>query len=1213
MIVKDLVACNKVTFLTAVAVGVWWAANIITAVSSKIFMQGDGKHDKHSWSDAILDFRWLELTVLQHLLGAVVSILWLKIAMRKNMWPADASMKIILLASLGNVAGNMAINAAYAMVSSSMAQVVKACEPLFMFGLSLLLYRDYEALNSTTFLAIVIMVIGAALFVAYDSTFLVSGLLAVLCSNVAFPIRNIYLKKLSSVWESSFQKYAAISMYSVLILTPIVIAKMIFFQSIAFAKKWQEGFIASSFHCTYNIASIYVLQNFTPLTHAILNLLKRGIVIVVNLVYFQLPLSWKMIIGLAALLVGLCIYMYKNLKGINFKPPSIVLVLVAILLGLIFFVPSETVTIKDSSPTGLPRNVLGFASDARSQDMAVIKNSLPTDSHHATDAQPHDKAISFRGFNKLLHTGNFTQHILPQHNGMAPPFANGISSAWVFDRPISSNILSNLQTLSKFGPVMVYCGTSRCMQAISDLHTENISTTFLLIGELVQDTPFEDWLARHTLHKVLALTQYEDHLQEVVRLAILWKYGGLYIEPNVDLKANKQEFPSCSSDPWIGVEDSNDSVQHFNIACFPKQSKFIKTLSSKFVKNYYKPSGKHNVKPSVNLDEDTWNTIFNANDLPKVIEVDYGELSKEADPSWNHHYGTLSYDTGARQAADTNVGNEIQGYPGLQFLPFLDNFLERDNLPTNKNNDQHITAFFNALWGSGNAKWPPQPNIDPILLSVHIASGVQWKWKRDVDYLKQRAPIGCRDYGTLDFLTKTQVPAFFSGYLTLLMQMKSKRTNEILVADVNKEYFDMLPAGIKKRGIQISHNLLGDVRWVSQRRFTEAFQVIERYSKAKLVITQQIHSALLCVAMGTPVIFINSEVMSGGGGGISKRTSSYTIGLASMFHTLDIHKTGKENVPEWFAKFPWDNPPPNPDMATHMRLRATFWYEIRKRPSLYDAGRKFGLIPMTPPTSCVNHLQFHIHFPHPDDHFTWQDHRSVESIFHHHPCASVLIHSNTLNDERFDVFRESGYMIQTMTYDHKSLIGSVSMESQSQKGFGLQEKFNADYLIAALVLHKWGGVYIDSNIILTKSLRGIPRNFIVWASPSKEEVDASFMGFEKGSKFLELVAAKISTQSDQSSSSLYTQAIREFGRNVETLNSDKVFVFDKTQVSEQCYEVTSGPEYDSWRKTIAESAVAVALSSDYSVTKSIGTTPLKADTLCRMLLYDFCVMCSKLL
>lgn len=62
---------------------------------------------------------------------------------------------------------------------------------------------------------------------------------------------------------------------------------------------------------------------------------------------------------------------------------------------------------------------------------------------------------------------------------------------------------------------------------------------------------------------------------------------------------------------------------------------------------------------------------------------------------------------------------EIQGFPRLHFLPFLNTFLNRVALGESKESEK-INAFFNAWWGDAQTSWPPSDNIDPILLSILI-------------------------------------------------------------------------------------------------------------------------------------------------------------------------------------------------------------------------------------------------------------------------------------------------------------------------------------------------------------------------------------------------------------------------------------------------------------------------------------------------------------
>ena len=105
-------------------------------------------------------------------------------------------------------------------------------------------------------------------------------------------------------------------------------------------------------------------------------------------------------------------------------------------------------------------------------------------------------------------------------------------------------------------------------------------------------------------------------------------------------------------------------------------------------------------------------------------------------------------------------------------------------------------------------------------------------------------------------------------------------------------------------------------------RFTKAFDLLEMYGEAKVVITQRIHAALPCVGMGIPVIFFNSPAMPGGGG-TSKVPSTRTVGLTPLFHTLEMYEMSEEMASEWLQNFPWDDIPPNPNVHMAMRYRAT--------------------------------------------------------------------------------------------------------------------------------------------------------------------------------------------------------------------------------------------------------------------------------------------------
>lgn len=61
--------------------------------------------------------------------------------------------------------------------------------------------------------------------------------------------------------------------------------------------------------------------------------------------------------------------------------------------------------------------------------------------------------------------------------------------------------------------------------------------------------------------------------------------------------------------------------------------------------------------------------------------------------------------------------------------------------------------------------FPMHPNLRPIFVSFHCSKR-QMLNEQAVEYLRRYAPVGCRDWTTVDLLLSLGVPAFFSGCLT---------------------------------------------------------------------------------------------------------------------------------------------------------------------------------------------------------------------------------------------------------------------------------------------------------------------------------------------------------------------------------------------------------------------------------------------------------------
>ena len=352
---------------------------------------------------------------------------------------------------------------------------------------------------------------------------------------------------------------------------------------------------------------------------------------------------------------------------------------------------------------------------------------------------------------------------------------------------------------------------------------------------------------------MLAGKEFETHLQEVVRLGLLWNYGGFYIDPTVRVTDALKFILKCSDLNYAnavvtkGVEAPEGSV--LQASFFPrKHLPFIGELAQRFDSEY--PTGGKTSHPmKFNFQETIWTTITDklCNVCPLILDdVLLKQVPLLSEVHGSNHYGTLSYNS-RHPRGNFNVGDEIQGFPGLQFLPYMDTFIERDNLIASRSNKK-ITAFFNAFWAATGASWPPPNNMDPILLSLHINRHAQIQWARHgIKYLKQRGPIGARDFATLKYLRQNGVEAFFSACLTLLLKNPNtdwQQTEEIYMTDVGKDFIKLLPKEIQDKAIKVMHEFkIND----NLARFTEGCNRLRKYICISKVGDHATHSLCFTV------------------------------------------------------------------------------------------------------------------------------------------------------------------------------------------------------------------------------------------------------------------------------------------------------------------------------------------------------------------------------
>jgi len=228
-------------------------------------------------------------------------------------------------------------------------------------------------------------------------------------------------------------------------------------------------------------------------------------------------------------------------------------------------------------------------------------------------------------------------------------------------------------------------------------------------------------------------------------------------------------------------------------------------------------------------------------------------------------YGFLSYST-------TNIGDDIQALAARNLLSKNSIGFDRDYL-RNYEFSKPIKTLING-WLIHNksawlreglppdSNWPPHEAMQPLITSVHFTgSFLEEAFKpENIEYLKNHGPIGARDYFTLDELQKRNIPSYFSGCLTLTLDNPYNQRNEnIYVVDLDEEVVNFIKSKTKSPVIKITHGFFINNFSIDQRlKFAD--KLLDKYRKAKCVITSRLHAAMPCLAFKTPVLLVVGSV-----------------------------------------------------------------------------------------------------------------------------------------------------------------------------------------------------------------------------------------------------------------------------------------------------------------------------------------------------------------
>ena len=163
------------------------------------------------------------------------------------------------------------------------------------------------------------------------------------------------------------------------------------------------------------------------------------------------------------------------------------------------------------------------------------------------------------------------------------------------------------------------------------------------------------------------------------------------------------------------------------------------------------------------------------------------------------------------------------------------------------------------------------------------------------------------------------------------------------------------------------------------------------------------------------------------------------------------------------------------------------------------------------------------------DVFSYVNQRVVESIVKVSPKAQVTIYSNELPLDWLKPLTFQGYNTLVQRYDITQLVSTVQLGGVIWRKM-LEVKSphfetHSSDLLRLLLLYKYGGIYLDTDALLTKDLSSLPHNWLglidylnledtcAWCLNGRWYIPNGLMSFQPGSPFLRYVLTSLDAMS----------------------------------------------------------------------------------------------------
>ncbi len=849
----------NVCFFLLIAI-LWYASSIMVNVKFKQLIHKENPYVLH-------------LTLIQFTIATLIScplVLLCKPHKETITTQSSKQMKGYIVIGVAFAIGQVCTNTALSIVSVTLTHVIKITEPIIamLLGISILKYN----ISKTSLSYICFILAGIVLTNTSDETLQFKGVIFAFLSNIAFPVRNLFILKHQQNNDTRKLYIYFISCVTGLGLLSILTLAHNAYKGLSLTLILDTVNIQSMMLGVYfagqHITSYIVLDNVSIINHALLNAVKRTVIIGASELMLGPHIKYKQYVGVGMVIVGGFFYTIATHEENS--------------------VQNITCDINEYKTTFKESMGRYFWTLFNRRNVTLYSICLIV------------LCIIFSGYQVIRDR----------------PVENTITAIWVYNEPLSMSTITYLKYLSESNSINVYCGGSKCMESLKNI--SNIEIEQLTAFDLCAGTELHPWIRRHPINKILSGSHYLMILQKAMTLAALWNHGGTVIDLDLNI-IHVEAFMLYLRTTTRGACCMITSINMpFGWCHLEKKHVLTQSIISNFVELY-------NIMPSK----------FKFTDVvKKTLQSDIGkqhlylDISKDIDNmvdkmsvhTQDKLFGIISFNN----TLSGNLGDDIQSLASAHILPNIDVFMDRRTFRNVKRDN--ITFIANAFWFSNDFMFHFIPNINPVPAAVHLHQVLNKIHMDKFMFNMNNKTVGSRDIATFKILEKYRIPSIFTGCLTLFIQnpfKEKERTNNIYIVDVywNLNVKTLIPNNNTNVTL-LSHSSKIDHNEQVTKRYIQAYDILQKYAQAKVVITSRIHVALPCVALGTPVIFINTDAIYGAS---KTHPSPRVTGLLDIFHTVDLYKVTQDAARKFLHEFNWDEPPPNPNCTMVQSLTQAAW------------------------------------------------------------------------------------------------------------------------------------------------------------------------------------------------------------------------------------------------------------------------------------------------